>query len=387
MTATVRTPDFLIVGAGPTGCVIAERAAHERGWTSVIIDKRNHIAGNCYDSTHRSGVMIHNYGPHCFRTNSEVLVKYLSQFTDWIPGNYICKSSVNGKLYPFPINRKTLEMFFETSFNDEGQVRAFLERQRIPIAQPKTSEDHVISQVGRQLYEAFYKNYTFKQWGVSASELDASICARIPVRTDYYESYVNHTYQITPSQGFTKLFQNMVSSPRIQTLLNTDYKDVKNKIIPNIATVYSGPIDEYFDFSLGRLPWRSLDFKFKEFNVEFKQPCYSINYPNDHDYTRSVEIKHVTQQKIDRTVISYEYSKSTGDPYYPVLSAESLSLYKKYEDLARQTAQGVYFKGRLGKYKYFNMDEVIIEAQSSFRQIENDYISSHQRNNKHNALT
>lgn len=362
-------PDLLIVGAGPTGCVIAERAARLKKWTSLIIDKRSHIAGNCYDSKHSSGVYIHNYGPHCFRTNNLKLIEYLSSFTEWIQGTYICRSYVDGVLYPFPINRKTLEMFFNRPFSSEAEAQAFVHSQRVPIEHPKNSEEFVLSQVGEELYNSFYRGYTQKQWGLHPADLDASVCARIPIRYDMDERYVNHTYQIMPAKGFTQLFKKMIDHPRISVRTGVEFKTIKNFVIPKVATVYCGAMDDFFDYKLGRLPWRSLDFEFKDFDQEYMQTGFSINYPNDHEYTRSVEFKHLTGQKSKNTVLSYEYPKSSGDPYYPVLNEQSKKMYSQYVDLANRTAKNTFFCGRLAQFRYFNTDEVIEEALSSFQKI------------------
>lgn len=360
--------DLLIVGAGPVGCVVAERASSQMGWRSLIVEKRNHVGGNCYDRFHESGILIHQYGPHYFRTNNLNLLNYLSQFTEWIPGNYIVKSFSQGQLFPFPINLTTLELFFNRSFSqDEAQLK--LETLRQKIEHPDNSEEFVLSRVGKELYEAFYLGYTLKQWDQHPRDLAPSVCGRIPVRFNRDERYVNHRFQLTPKNGFTKLFENMIRLENIHVLLNTEYSKVKPWLKPKVATIYCGPIDEYFDYCYGKLPWRSLDFEFKSFNKDFLQPCVQINYPNDFLYTRSVEIKHVTQQDNPRTVISYEYSKSIGDPYYPVPAEGNEALYKRYKLLAdhERISRKVYFAGRLAQYKYMNTDEAVEEGLSLFQ--------------------
>ncbi|MCB9260966.1 MAG: UDP-galactopyranose mutase [Flavobacteriales bacterium] len=365
--------DILIVGAGPVGCVVAERLAKTKGWSCLIIDKRDHIAGNCYDRVHESGVLIHQYGPHYFRSNKKELIDYLGQYTDWIPGNYEVKSYFNGELYPFPINLLTLGQFFNREFTAE-EAEAFLNEIRDENADPRNSEEFVLSRVGKELYEAFYLNYTLKQWETHPKDLNKSVCGRIPVRFNKDIRYVDHEYQLTPKAGFTQMFHNMIDHPLIEVQLNTDFNDVRNEIKPRIATLYSGPVDAYFNFELGKLPWRSLDISFKEFKEEYKQPCVQINYPNDHEYTRSVEIKHVTAQKSDNTVISYEVPTWDGDPYYPVPADENAALYAKYKALAdKENAENkVYFAGRLARYLYINTDEAIEMALETAQQIMKD---------------
>jgi UDP-galactopyranose mutase len=370
----MQNPDLLIVGAGPVGCVVAERTARLLGWKCLVIDKRNHHSGNCFDTAGPSGIRIHRYGPHYFRTNKKQIVDYLSEFTGWVPGNYIVKCSVNGALFPFPINLNTLRKFFKKDFTPES-AKAFLDGKREKIDLPKNSEEFVLSRVGRELYEAFYLGYTLKQWGKHPRELDPSVCGRIPIRFNEVETYVDHKYQILPADGYSGMFGKMIDQEGIEVRLGIDYKDLRGEIRPRKATLYTGPVDEYFGFKLGKLPWRSLDFQFTEYKREFFQECGQINYPNDHDYTRSVEIKHVTRQKHPHTVVSYEFPKSAGDPYYPVPAPENRSLYEKYRVLAEEETikNRVYFAGRLAEYTYINTDEAIEKALAVFERIIRDF--------------
>lgn len=366
----MQTYDLLICGAGPVGAVIANRAASELGWKVLVVEKRHHVAGNCFDEFHQSGVMIHRYGPHYFRTNNEDLLAFLSRFTEWVPGNYIVKSSTRGELFPFPINLLTLGQFFQRTFSAE-QAEAFLNEKAAKIAAPQNSEEFVLSRVGSELYEAFYKGYTIKQWGVSPRDLDPSVCGRIPIRYNQDCRYVDHKHQVTPKLGFTEMFRRMLDVPGVDVLLNTNFLDVARATKPRFATVFTGPIDEYFDFRFGKLPWRSLHFDFVEYPQEYRQPCVQINYPNDFAYTRTVEIKHVTHQKCPNTVISYEYSRAEGDPYYPVPAKPNEQLFQRYWSLAQaeQQARNVYFVGRLATYRYYNTDQVIEEAFKTFDNI------------------
>lgn len=361
--------DLIIVGAGLSGCVIAERAAKLLNWKVLITERRNHIAGNCYDRPMDNGIMVHQYGPHYFRTNNPQLVDYLSEFTEWITGNYIVKSLFKNQLYPFPINLDTLEQFFGMSL-DSNKAKELLEVKRDKIENPQNSEELVLSRVGRDMYEAFYKNYTLKQWGKHPRELAPSVCGRIPIRFNRDNRYVDHQFQIMPKDGFTAMIRNMLDHPNIKILLNTDYRDIK-ELTSNKGIVYTGAIDEYFNYSLGKLPWRSLHFEFKKFDQEFMQPCGVINYPNDYEYTRSTEIKHVTCQQHPKTVVSYEYPKATGEPYYPIPAAENQEQYEKYKELAaiETKERNIHFTGRLAQYAYLNMDEVIEQALNTFEKI------------------
>jgi UDP-galactopyranose mutase len=367
--------DVIIAGAGPVGCLMAERFATDLNWKVLLLDKRNHVAGNCFDTYHESGLMIHRYGPHYFRSNNKALIEYLTQFTEWIPGNYIVKSSTNGELYPFPINLLTLGQFFKIADLDAETAQNLLEEKRAKIDQPANSEEFVLSRVGKEMYEAFYLGYTLKQWSIHPRDLAPSVCGRIPVRLNKDERYVDHEYQLTPAKGFTAMFQKMVDHPNIDLQLETDYDEVKHKIKAAKATIYTGPIDEYFDCQLGKLPWRSLEFNFVEKDLEFEQPCVQINYPNEHDYTRTVEIKHVTGQVHPKTVISYEYPKAEGDPYYPIPMEKNQQLYLQYKKLAEQETadHNVFFCGRLAEYKYYNTDEVLELALRTFEKIKTQH--------------
>ncbi len=357
--------DILIAGAGPVGSVLAERCATQLGWKVLLIDKRPHVAGNCFDRFHESGVMIHQYGPHYFRTNNKQLLDYLSQFTEWIPGNYFVTSHTRNEFFPFPINLLTLAQFFGKESLTPDEAKALLEEKREKIEFPANSEEFVLSRVGREMYEAFYLGYTLKQWHMHPRDLSPSVCGRIPIRFNTDCRYVDHEYQLTPKEGFTALFTKMTRHPLIDIQLETDFRDIQEK--PPVV-IYTGPIDEYFHFKLGRLAWRSLAFDFQVKDAEYVQDNVQVNFPNDHDYTRTVEIKHVTRQIHPKTVISYEYPRAEGDPYYPIPTDENQVLYLKYKELAeKETAEhNVYFCGRLAEYKYFNTDEVIENALRTF---------------------
>jgi UDP-galactopyranose mutase len=358
--------DYLIVGAGFSGSVIAERLATQSHKKVLVVDRRNHIGGNAYDHYNNEGVLIHKYGPHIFHTNSREVFEYLGQFTEWRPYEHRVLASVDGQLVPIPINLDTINKIYGlnlTSF----QVEEFFKSIAEPKEYIRTSEDVVVSKVGRELYEKFFRNYTRKQWGLDPSELDKSVIARIPTRTNRDDRYFTDTYQAMPLHGFTKMFDNMLNHPNIKVMLNTDYREIQ-KSIPYREIVYTGPVDEYFDYCYGKLPYRSLEFKHETLNKPVHQPAPVVNYPNEHLYTRVTEFKYLTGQEHLKTSIVYEFPRAEGDPYYPVPRPENAELYKKYKELADATA-GVYFVGRLATYKYYNMDQCVAQALATYKQI------------------
>lgn len=372
--------DLLVCGAGPAGCVVAERAARVLGWKVLIVEKRHHLAGNCYDAPHANGVLVHRYGPHYFRTNDAALLRYLSRFTDWIPARYEVKSLVRGRLLPFPINLTTLEQFFRRQLTPTT-ARQLLDSLRCPIETPANSEEYVLSKVGRELYEEFYHPYTLKQWGLEPRELETQVCGRIPIRFDRDNAYVSHRYQVMPARGFTALFTRMLRHRKIRILTDCDFREVRHLIRPRRATLFTGPIDQYFDHCLGPLPYRSLSFDFVAHRTRFAQPCVQINYPDDRPVTRSVEIKHVTRQDHPETVVSYETPQATGEPYYPIPAPANTALYQRYQELAEKATRQdrVFFCGRLAQYRYFNTDEVISEALRCFTDISRMCAPDHAR--------
>ena len=364
---TAPAVDLLIVGAGPTGCVLAEQAATLLGWQVLVVEKRDHAGGNCHDPLHANGVRIHRHGPHCFRTNSQEVITYLSRFTKWIPAIYRARTFFNGSLHPFPINLDTMEQFFGRTFTT-AEAHAFLDSRRIPCESPRTSEEYLLSRIGPELYEAFYLNYTCKQWGRHPRELDASVCGRVPIRFTRKDRYMDHAFQQMPRDGFTTMFDRMLRHPGIEVRRNCDYADIRATVRPRHATVYCGPLDAFFACRHGSLPWRSLRFDFQDVAAEFVQPCHQINYPNDHAYTRCVEIKHITGQHHPRTVLAYEFPSGEGEPYYPVPGPESAALRAKYRALAQQVeeTERIFFAGRLGTYAYIDMDEAVLQALDLF---------------------
>lgn len=364
--------DYLIVGAGFSGSVIAERLASQQGKKVLVIDKRNHIGGNAYDHYDNAGVLVHKYGPHIFHTNSREVFEYLSKFTEWRPYEHRVKASVDGQLVPIPINLDTINKLYGLSLTS-FQVAEFFESVAEPKEYIRTSEDVVVSKVGRELYEKFFRNYTRKQWGLDPSELDKSVIARIPTRTNRDDRYFTDIYQAMPLYGFTRMFETMLSHPNIKVMLNTDYREIQ-KAIPCREMVYSGPVDEFFDLRFGKLPYRSLEFKHETHNQPVFQPAPVVNYPNEHLYTRITEFKYLTGQEHNKTSIVYEFPRAEGDPYYPVPRPENAEIYKKYKELADATV-GVHFVGRLATYRYYNMDQCVAQALTVYKQIASHIVS------------
>jgi UDP-galactopyranose mutase len=358
--------DYLIVGAGFAGSVLAERLARVAGRKVLLVDKRPHIGGNAYDHYDDAGILVHKYGPHIFHTNSREVYEFLSRFTGWRPFEHRVRASVDGQLVPIPINLDTVNALYGLNLT-AFQVEEFFRSVAVPCEAIRTSEDVIVSKVGRELYEKFFRNYTRKQWDLDPSELDASVTARVPVRTNRDDRYFTDTYQVMPKHGYTRLFENMLDHDNIKILLNTDYREIEGSI-PYQEVIFTGPVDEYFDFRFGKLPYRSLDFKFETHQVERFQPAPVVNYPNEHAYTRITEFKYLTGQEHAKTSVVYEFPRAEGDPYYPVPRPENAALYKQYQALADATP-GVHFVGRLATYRYYNMDQVVAQALTLFSKI------------------
>jgi UDP-galactopyranose mutase len=358
--------DYLVVGAGFAGSVLAERLASVLAKRVLLVDKRPHVGGNAYDHYDDHGVLVHRYGPHIFHTNSLDVFTYLSRFTEWRPYQHRVLACVDGMLVPIPINLDTINTLYGTRFT-ALELGDFFKSVAEPRRQILTSEDVIVSQVGRELYEKFFRNYTRKQWGLDPSELDPSVTARVPARTNRDDRYFTDTYQAMPLRGYTKLFERMLDHPNIKVMLNTDYREIEGSI-PYQEMVFTGPIDEYFDYRFGKLPYRSLGFEYETIETAQAQQVAVVNYPNEQLYTRVTEFKHLTGQIHPKTTRVYEHPQAQGDPYYPIPRAENARLYQRYQDLATQTP-GVTFVGRLGTYKYYNMDQVVAQALATFARI------------------
>jgi UDP-galactopyranose mutase len=358
--------DYLIVGAGFAGSVLAERLANDAGKKVLIIDRRNHIGGNAYDFYDDAGILIHKYGPHIFHTNSPEVFSYLSRFTQWRPYEHRVLTTVEGKLLPIPINLDTVNKLYDKNFTSE-ELEEFFNSIKEEVKQIRTSEDVVVSQVGRDLYEKFFRGYTRKQWGMDPSELDKAVTSRIPTRTNQDDRYFTDTYQAMPLHGYTRMFEKMLTHPNIHIMLNTDYRDLKD-VIPYKKLIFTGPVDEYFDYCYGKLPYRSLNFVHKTYDVRQFQQVAVVNYPNDHEYTRITEYKYLTGQSNEKTSVTYEFPCWDGDPYYPVPKPENAELYQKYKNLADETPD-VHFVGRLATYRYYNMDQVVAQALATYNKL------------------
>jgi UDP-galactopyranose mutase len=366
-----RRYDYLVVGAGFAGSVIAERLASQHGARVLLIDRRPHIGGNAYDEPNEAGILYHKYGPHIFHTNSQQVVDYLSQFTDWRPYEHRVRAYVRGQLVPIPINRTTLNKLFDLDLKSDEEAAEYLASRAEPVDEIQTSEDVVINAVGRELYELFFRGYTRKQWGLDPSELDKQVTSRIPTRTNTDDRYFNDTFQGMPLEGYTKMFEQMLDHPLIDKRLGTDFRDLKDQAF-EIADhiVYTGPIDEYFDFRFGKLPYRSLRFDHQTLDQEQFQEVAVVNYPCEEvPFTRISEYKHLTGQQSPVTTVTYEYPSAEGDPYYPIPRPENQELFKRYEALADAT-DDVTFVGRLATYRYYNMDLIVGQALATFRRID-----------------
>jgi len=360
---------MLVVGAGYAGSVVAERMAAAGQRRILVIDRRDHIAGNAYDYYDEHGVLCHRYGPHIFHTNSQKVVEYLSRFTDWRPYEHRVLADVDGQLLPMPINRTTVNRLYGLDLKTDEDVEAFYRERAEPIALVKTSEDAVVSKVGRDLYERFFRGYTRKQWERDPSELHASVCARIPLRTNTDDRYFTDWHQAMPADGYTEMFRRILDHPNIEVSLGTDYFEIQDELAYD-HLVFTGPVDRFFDYRFGALPYRSLEWDLVTEPTPdggLVQPVGSVNHPSqDVPYTRKTEFRHLTgQSPHDASTIAVEYPRSEGDPYYPIPRDDTRELYKRYEQLAAELPN-VTFVGRLARYQYLNMDQVVAQALTTF---------------------
>lgn len=364
--------DTLVVGAGFAGSVMAERLASECGHRVLVIDRRPHIAGNAYDEYDEHGVLVHRYGPHLFHANAEHIVEYLSRFTEWWPYEHRVKASVDGKLVPLPINRTTLNELYGLDLETEEEVERFYAERAEPVEHIRTSEDVVVAKVGRDLYEKFFRGYTRKQWARDPSELHASVCGRIPTRTNTDDRYFNDSHQAMPAEGYTAMFAKILDHPNIELKLATEWDDVRESVSYD-HVVFTGPIDEYFGYRYGKLPYRSLEWELRTEATPDGgtiQPVASINYPSaEVPYTRITEFRHLTGQTTHtHSTLAVEYPRTEGDPYYPIPNDDTRELYSRYAALAAERTD-VTFVGRLARYQYLNMDQVVGQALSTFEKL------------------
>ena len=363
--------DIVIIGAGLSGAVMAERYATILNKKVLVIEKRNHIAGNCYDYIdEETGLLISKYGAHLFHTNNELVWEYLQQFSEWIRYDHKVVVNVDNQIAPIPVNMETINILCNENLQTEDDVKEWLSKHQIPCELPKNSEEIALSRVGNILYEKLFKEYTFKQWNKQPSELDSSVLARIPVRTSMDSRYFSDKYQGLPKHGFTKLVESMLNHPNITVKLNTEY--TQNISIQCEKIVYTGPIDEYYSSSgLPKLEYRSLRFELETHkNVGFIQKHMVVNYPSkEYAYTRIIEYKHLPNQKeSSHSIIVKEYPSDIGEPYYPVPTPQTHELYEKYKSLADKEPN-VIMLGRLASYKYFNMDQAIANSLDYFNKL------------------
>jgi UDP-galactopyranose mutase len=360
--------DILVVGAGYAGSVMAERLATRRGCRVLVIDRRDHIAGNAFDYYDEHGVVVHRYGPHIFHTNSDKVVEYLSQFTEWRPYEHRVLARVDGRFVPMPINRTTINELYDLGLGTDEEVEQFLAERAERVGQIRNSEDVVVAKVGRELYEKFFRGYTRKQWQRDPSELNASVCARIPIRTNTDDRYFTDAFQKMPAEGYTAMFRRILDHRLIEVRVSTDYDEVKDEVEYD-HLVYTGPIDKFFGYRFGALPYRSLEFELRNVGTPdggYAQAATTVNEPSeDVPYTRTTEFRRMTgQERHDSSTLAVEYPRAEGNPYYPIPRDDTRALYRRYEALG-EDLPGVTFVGRLARYQYLNMDQVVGQALSA----------------------
>lgn len=364
--------DILIIGAGISGATLAERYANA-GKQVLIIEKRDHIAGNCYDHYDQNGILVSKYGAHLFHTNDDEVWEYVNRFAEWYPWEHRVIARVDGKTVPIPVNISTVNILFDEKLETEDDMKQWLEQNRISFDQPTNGEEAVLNRVGSVLYDKMFKHYTKKQWDKYPAELHASVLERIPVRSNYDDRYFSDKYQALPKGGYTKVFESMLDHPNITVLLNTDYFDVKDQYEGYEKLFYTGPVDRFFEFEeelTEKLEYRSINFVTEHIDAEYYQENSVVNYPGrEVDFTRIVEYKHFGNQKSDKTSIVKEYTVDEGDPYYPVPNEKNQLIYEKYKAKADQLTD-VYFVGRLANYKYFNMDQAFKNALDLYKTLE-----------------
>ena len=356
--------NYLIIGAGFAGAVAAERLA-KLGKKILLVEKRSHIGGNAYDEYDEHGILVHRYGPHIFHTNSKKVFDYLSQFTEWRFYEHKVLAKLNGELYPIPINRNTLNKLYDKNFQNDEEVQKFYDSVKRKIHPITNSEEKIVSQIGEDLFEKFFKYYTKKQWGIEAKDLSPSVLGRIPVRTNTDDRYFTDKYQFMPKDGYTKMFERMLNHKNIEIILNSDYKKIVNDLKFD-KMIYTGPIDYFFDYEFGKLPYRSLTFQWENIKTEFYQKATSVNFVDSEKFTRITEYKYFTNQKSESTTITKEYPKEKGEPYYPIPNDETNVIYKKYR-MEADKLEDVCFLGRLAEYKYYNMDQVVGRILKEFK--------------------
>lgn len=358
--------DFLIVGSGLAGSVLAERISNELKRDVIVVEKRYHIGGNCYDEYDENGLLIHKYGPHIFHTNDKNIVDYLSQFTEWYEYEHRVLAYSKGEYYPIPINKTTINKVFQKNFSNEEEIKNFLDQVREHRNPILNSEDIIVNQVGWELFDKFFRHYTKKQWNLEPKFLAPGVCGRIKVRTNDDNRHFEDKYQIMPKDGFSKIFEKMLDNSRIRVILGSDFKEIIDQISYKYL-IYTGPIDYYFNYKFGKLTYRSIHFEFKNFKTSSYQPSPVVNYVDaDVPYTRVTEYKKITLQNSQTTTLSFEYPNSDGEPMYPVMTEDNFTKLKFYLDMAEKE-RNLILCGRLAEFKYYEMQQVIGRALSLFK--------------------
>lgn len=360
--------DWIIIGAGLTGATLAQQIASQLGESVLLVEQRDHIAGNAYDEFNEHGILVHKYGPHIFHTNDETVWNYLSQFTEWRNYTHHVQASVDGKLIPLPFNLNSIELLFSKQLSKRLTAKlidTYGIGAKIPILKMLSLEDDDLRSLATYVYKKVFERYTHKQWGLKPEELPPSITARVPISITRDDRYFQDAYQAMPLSGYTVMVQNMIRHPKIQLMLSTKWDDIKNRIKYK-RLIYTGSIDQYFNYKNGKLPYRSLNFKHETIPIDEFQTSGVINYPNEHDYTRITEFKHLTGQSSPLTTILYEYPKQhiidKNIPHYPIPIETNRAKYRLYKEEAAKMIDSVMFAGRLGDYRYYNMDQAIARA-------------------------
>jgi len=364
--------DWLIVGAGFTGAVLAEQISTRRGEKVLLVEQRDHIGGNAYDQLDEHGVWVHRYGPHIFHTNAEAVWNYVSRFTSWRLYWHKVLGMVDGQAVPIPFNLNTLDALFPSAYAQQVAdtlIAAYGYGQKVPILKLRESTDPKLRQLADFIYDKIFKNYTMKQWALTPEELGPSVTARVPVVISRDDRYFQDTYQGMPQHGYSELFRRLLRQPKIHVLLNTRFQDIQSEIHAT-KIIFTGPIDEYFEHCFGPLPYRSLDFHFHHAPQAQQQAAATINYPNEFAFTRISEFKQLTGQHCEGTTWIEEYPqpycRGKNDPYYPIPQEANRALLRQYQQQAAKLAGKVWFAGRLGDYQYYNMDQAVARALHLF---------------------
>jgi len=373
--------DYIIVGSGLAGVVLAEQIATQLDKKVLIIEKRNHIGGNCYDFKDENNILIHKYGPHLFHTNNKEVIEYLSNFTSWDIYNHEVLAYIDGKKVTIPFNFNTLYEVFPSSkakVLEEKLLQAYTYNSKIPILELKKSTDKDLQFLADFIYDKIFVNYTAKQWGMKPEEMDGAVTARVPVFVGRDNRYFNDSFQMLPNNGYTNMINNMLNHKNIKIMLNTDFKEVcelKEKAFYLFGSkfegkvIYTGQIDELFEYKFGELPYRSVDMKFETVEKEYYQEKATVNYPNDYSFTRITEFKHIHPVNSTKTTILKEYPQEyiigKNTPYYPIFTDDNQEKYNKYLEYSKRF-NNLVMVGRLAEYKYYDMDDIVERALKVF---------------------